>query len=351
MPLHNPHYSAEVHGPFTVAPLGDLALEGGGALPDAHLAYTRVGPPPGEAAGTILVTTWFAGTHGAWMRRYIGPGRALDSDRYDIVVVNQLGNGLSTSPHTAPAPVAMSRFPVLGIGDDVAAQHRLLTRHLGVERLALVVGASMGAQQAWEWAVRHPEMVERIAPIAGTARTTPHNALWVDALIDAITSDPGWAGGDYGAHAEVAAGLERLAGLWAVMGFSTAFYAAGRHEELGFADAEGFRAGVLGAYFGVMDPNALLSMARKWRAADAARHTGGDLAAALGRVRARVLALPIDEDMFFPPRDVAAELVHVPGAHVETVRSVDGHLGVLGLDPGYMPQVDGHLSALLAQPA
>ena len=92
---------------------------------------------------------------------YIGEGRALDPDKYFIIIVNQIGNGLSTSPHNTPAPAGMGNFPHVRIGDDVRAQHKLLTEKFGLKSFALIVGGSMGAQQTYEWAVRYPDMVKR----------------------------------------------------------------------------------------------------------------------------------------------------------------------------------------------
>lgn len=145
----------------------------------------------------ILITTWYSGTHQIWRDVYVGPGHALDPARYFIVCIDQIGSGLSVSPHNADranAEIAMSRFPKVRIGDDVVAQERLLRQLFEIETLQLVVGGSMGAQQTYEWAVRFPEKVRRAAPIAGTAQNTPHDFLFTKALIEAITSDPRYAG-------------------------------------------------------------------------------------------------------------------------------------------------------------
>jgi len=91
-------------------------------------------------------------------------------------------------------------------------------------RLALVLGGSMGGQQTWEWAVRFPDKVRRAAPIAGTAQNTPHDFLYTHTLNEAIRSDPGWNGGEYRSHEEVLDGLTRHADIWGVMGFSTEFW-------------------------------------------------------------------------------------------------------------------------------
>ena len=106
---------------------------------------------------------------------YIGSDHALNPDRWFIACVDQIGSGLSTSPHNADGPnadIAMSRFPDVRIGDDVVAQERLLREHFGIERLALVVGGSMGAQQTYEWAVRFPDKVARAAR-SPAPRATP----------------------------------------------------------------------------------------------------------------------------------------------------------------------------------
>ena len=124
----------------------------------------------------------------------MGAGHALDPARYFIVIPYQLASGVSPSPHNMPTPQAMGKFPKMSIGDDVRAQHRLLTELFGIEKLALVVGGSMGEQRAYEWAVAHPGIVERVASIAVTARIPLHQRVFVETLIEAITSDPHWNG-------------------------------------------------------------------------------------------------------------------------------------------------------------
>lgn len=155
---------------------------------------------------------------------FIGPGRALDPQHWFIVAVNQIGSGLGSSPHNTPAPFNGPRFPRVRIGDDVEAQRRLLAEKFGVERIALVCGGSMGAQQTYEWAVRFPDMVRRAAAIAGTARTTPHDFIYGTMVRDTIMSDPAWNGGWYRDASEVHEGLRRQALLWSLMGLCPEFY-------------------------------------------------------------------------------------------------------------------------------
>jgi homoserine O-acetyltransferase len=97
-----------------------------------------------------------------------------------------------------------------------------------------------------------------------------------------------------------------------------------------------------------MDPNDLLCMAWKWQRGDIARHTGGDLDAALGQITAKTFVIPIDEDMFIPVRDCKAEQEHIKGSELRVIEDLLGHLGLFGVAPTYMPQVDQHLGELLA---
>jgi homoserine O-acetyltransferase len=348
MSIDNPFYSHDFHGDYDLISIGRLDLEEGGVIGDCQLAVATFGTLNEAKDNAILVTTWYSGTHQIFRDVYIGSGHALDPSRYFIVVIDQIGSGLSTSPHNAPDEIAMSRFPKVRIGDDVVAQERLLREHFGIERLQLVTGGSMGAQQTYEWAVRFPDKVLRAAPIAGTAQNTPHDFLFTKALVEAITSDPGFADGEYKSNADVAAGLTRHAGIWAVMGFSTEFWKLEVWRALEFESKEAFLAGFLEPYFTAMDPNDLLCMAWKWQRGDVARHTGGDLAAALGRITARTFVLPISEDMFFPVRDHQAEQVHIANSELRVIDDILGHLGLFGVAPTYIGQVDRHLGDLLA---
>lgn len=277
----NLFYSQENHGPYEMYNLGDFELEDGGIIPDCTLAYSTFGELNAAKDNVIVIPTWFSGTNKN-LDAYIGEDRALNPNEYFIIIINQIGNGLSSSPHNSPFPIAMRDFPDVRISDDVRAQHKLLTDKYGIKEIALVVGGSMGAQQTYEWAVRYPDMVKRAAPIAGTAKNTPHDFLFTQTLIDAITSDPGWNGGNYQSNTEVAQGLKRHADIWAVMGLSTEFYQQEKWRLFGVESVEDFTSNFLQPLFQQMDPNALLTMAWKWQRGDVSRIMGGNLQEALG---------------------------------------------------------------------
>ncbi len=346
--LENPYYTHDVQGPYELFDIGDFVLEEGITLRGCKLAYATFGELNAAKDNAILVTTWYSGTHEIWARAYIGPEHALNPDEYFIVVINQIGNGLSTSPHNTDGAFAMAKFPNVRIGDDVRAQETLLRQKFGIEQVELVTGGSMGAQQTYEWAVRFPDKVKRAAPIAGTAKNTPHDFLYTETLNEAIWSDPGFNGGWYSSNADVAGGLARHAKIWSVVGFSTEFWKREHWRTLGFASVDDFQQGFMEPYFAAMDPNDLLRMAWKWQRGDVSRNTGGDLTAALGRITAKTFVMPIDEDMFFPVRDCAEEQAMIPGSELRVIESISGHLGLFGVEPEYMQQVDRHLGELLA---
>lgn len=348
--IDNAFYGSPVQGEFRLHDLGNLVLECGETLRGAKLAYRSFGTLNADRSNAVLVTTWFSGTGKVMQDVYVGAGRALDPAKYFIVIVDQLGSGLSSSPHNTPAPQAMAKFPKLSIGDDVTAQARLLEQVFGIDRLALVVGGSMGGQQVYEWAVTRPGMVERAAPIACTARISHHQRVFVETLKEAITSDPAWRGGWYAEGTDLREGMDRMARIVATAGWSTEFYTQERWRTvLGMSSLEDFVGGVMKAYFEPMDPHALLAQMHKWQRADVSRHAGGDLAAALARITAKTMVLPISHDQFFPPAEAEADAALIPGAEVRVIHSIEGHMGLNGFEPGYMAQVHSHLSDLLAR--
>lgn len=347
MPLANPFYSEQNHGPFEYFELGDFVLENGKAIPACRLAYTTLGTLSAKRDNAVLFPHMFSGTS-KHMQMYAGAGMALDPARYFVIFPNMLGNGVSSSPHNSPPPIAMADFPELAIGDDVHAQYRLVTERFGIEQLQLVLGWSMGAQQTFEWAVRHPSMVRRAAPIGGTARGTAHNHLFVMNAMAMIKSDPAWAGGRYASPHAVSEGLKLLAHFFAQSGLSKEFYAREEWRQIGFATFDEFISGFWEAWFAPMDPNALLSMLQKWQRADVSRHTGGDLSAALARITAVVWNMPFEQDMMFTVDECRAEHELTPRSTLKPIPTSWGHFGMLGVAPEDKRTIDRLLAGLLA---
>ena len=222
--MENSFYSQENHGPYDLFDLGTFELENGGYIPDCKLAYTTAGSLNNARDNAILLPHMYSGSSKHMLDVLVDRQLALNPEEYFIILPNQLGNGLSSSPHNTPAPLGQGNFPELTIGDDVVAQHRLVTEQFGIEQLQLVLGWSMGAQQTYEWCVRYSDMVKRAAPIAGTARTTPHDYLYTQVVAEAITSDPAWQNGRYSDPHAVTTGLRNHARIFALFGASTELY-------------------------------------------------------------------------------------------------------------------------------
>jgi homoserine O-acetyltransferase len=341
-------YDEEAKGPHHVFELGDLELESGAVLEDARLLYKTHGQLNEARDNAILYPHMYSGTPSS-LESTIAPGRALDPERWFVICPGQLGNGFSTSPSNTPPPHGGGAFPAVSIGDDVTAQHRLVTEELGLERLALVLGFSMGAQQAYEWAVRFPTMVARLAPIAGTARTTDHNRLVVDLAADAIRADPHWNLGYYQDSAAVRAGLRLHGHVWAATALPSELYRTQAWRDAGFASPSDMVNRLFEDDFAPMDPNNLLCMLAKWRSADVGRLTGGDLAAALGRIQAKTAVIPFSHDPLFPVADCEAEQRLIPAGELRVIESPWGHYA-FEMTAEARAALDAILGELLAAP-
>lgn len=341
------YYTQDLHGPFETFSLGDFDLENGGKIRNLELAYATFGQLSAKKDNAILFPTWYSGSSKILELVYIGPGRALDPEKYFIILVNQIGNGLSTSPSNTKPPYDAARFPSVEIGDDVRAQHKFITEKFGLDELALVLGFSMGAQQAYEWAIRYPDFVKRAAPVAGTAKGTPYTRALVDTFIAAITSDPAFDGGWYRKAKLVHRGLRRHARIFILAGHTPAFFDQGLWKKIGFTSVEDFITGYAEAHFVPQDPNNLILLLRKWRDYDAGLSAGGDLAGALAKIKAKTLVIAIDEDGYFPREAITHEQSLIPNSAHKTISSAWGHLALFGADPGYYESIDAYLKELL----
>ena len=190
------------------AQLGSFELESGGRLESVQAAYHLYGSLDQPV---ILVCHAISGDSNAaaWWDRLIGPGKALDTDRFALLCSNALGGCRGTTGPSSAAPDGMpygSRFPKITMGDIVDVQYRL-AQHLGIKQFALAAGGSMGGMQALEWSRRHPEMIERVWV---TASALHHSAMQIgfnEAARQAILRDPKWNGGDYSADDPPVQGL------------------------------------------------------------------------------------------------------------------------------------------------
>ena len=348
MSKENNYYTKENHGNYELISLGEFKLAEGGVIPNLELAVKTQGILNEAKDNAILIPTWYSGTTKIWEDQYIGEGRALDPSKYFIILVNQIGNGLSTSANNAPEPISKANFPKVRIEDDVKAQFKLVTEHFGIDQLELIVGGSMGAQQTYEWIVRYPDSMKKAAPIAGYAKNSEHDFVFTQTLMDTLSFDPNFKDGNYDSQESMVDALKRQGNLWNVMGYSPEMFRQEAYKTLGFEDGNAFAKGFTEEYFAVLDPNVLQTCAWKWQRGDVSRNTNGDLKAALGRVKAKVYVMPIDYDMFFIEADCKLEQELIPNSEFRPVKTIWGHLGLFGMDKSYLDQVDEHLKELLS---
>ena len=280
--------------------LGEVKLQSGVTLPSAKLAYKTYGSLDASGGNVIVMPTFYTGTH-VRNEGYLRAVPALDPSRWFIVSINMFGNGLSSSPSNTAPPFDGPRFPIVTPYDNVACQHRLLTEALGVKRIALVTGWSMAGGQSYQWGAQFPDMVDAILPFCASARTSPHNQLFLDGARAALMADGAFAGGDYTAPPE--AGLRAFARVYAGWAFSQTFYRERLHRELGFETWEELVLDWERDHLG-WDANDLVAKLRTWQHGDISANPlyGGNFERALGAIRAARGPAPLHHRSLLPAR-------------------------------------------------
>lgn len=326
--------------------LGDVPLHKGGVLENAQIVYRKIGSLNGAGDNCVILPTYYAGTHRGYAS-LIGADKPLDPNRYFIVIPNMFGNGVSTSPSHATDAAKRASFPGVGVADNVTCQ-RLLIEALGVRRVALVAGWSMGAMQAYFWAARYPDMVDAALPICGTARCWPMNAVFIEGVKAALLADPAFAGGRY--RSPPIEGLKAFGRVYAGWAYSAQFFREERFRELGYDDLEDFLRGWEDDHLS-FDACDLLAMLWTWRHGDIADAVDPpDYRTALRRISAVVLAIPCIEDRYFTFEEAMSELRLVKIGQVRPLNSPYGHCaGAPGRFPRESALIDGAISDLLQQ--
>ncbi|MFY0409076.1 homoserine O-acetyltransferase MetX [Solicola sp. PLA-1-18] len=331
------------------ADLGDLALESGEVLPDVRIAYETWGEPSADGSNAVLVLHALTGDSHVtgdagpghpspgWWSGLVGPGRPIDTDRFFVVAPNILGGCQGSTGPSSPGPDGRpwgARFPALTVRDQVAAE-QLLADRLGVARWAGVTGGSAGGMRALEWAISRPESVATLFLLAASASASADQIGLSTTQVEAIVSDPAFAGGDYydaapgdGPHR----GLE-LARRIAHLSYRSAGELA---ERFGRTVGEDGRWAVESylAHHGDklarrFDANTYVTLTRAMDSHDVGRDRGG-VPAALGRITARTVVAGIDSDRLYPLSQQEEIAASVPTCdYLDVVESVHGHDGFL----------------------
>jgi homoserine O-acetyltransferase len=179
---------------------GDLKLESGEVIKDFSISYVTHGTLNAAKSNAVLMVTAVGGNHHR-IDFMIGPGKALDPDRYFIIATDAISNGLTTSPSNSKSQPRMS-FPKFTIRDMVESQYRLLKEKFGIDHLVAVVGPSMGGMQTLQWGVSHPDMMDGLVAMVPLAKTPAWTVVVLETTRRAIMLDPAWNGGNYTAMPE-----------------------------------------------------------------------------------------------------------------------------------------------------
>jgi homoserine O-acetyltransferase len=308
---------------FVVA---NFKTESGVTLPQAHLVYGTYGHLNAAKDNVVLLPShYMADFHGyEWL---MGPSNALDTSKLFLVATEMFGSGHSSSPSNTPEPYHGPRFPVTTIRDNVEAVHRLLTEELKVTHLRAVIGFSMGAQQAFQWAVSYPTFADRIVATCGTAKTYGHGVVRLEGQIAALTADAAFQNGDYTAPPKK--GLEAFGVVWTAWLYSQEWW----RRELW---REGAPAGttfekVLNDYRTDFipggDANDIILQMRTWERHDVGGTAGfdGDAEKALRSIKVPFLYMPSETDLYFPLGDARYEAAFIPGVLLVPIPSLWGH--------------------------
>jgi len=312
----------------------NFKTESGVTLPKARVVYGTYGHLNAARDNVILLPShYMADYHGyEWL---IGPGHALATSKLFLVATELFGSGHSSSPSNAPEPFHGPRFPVTTIRDNVEAVHKLLTEELHVTHLRAIIGFSMGAQQAFQWAVSYPDFADRIVATAGTAKTYPHGYVRLEGQIAALTADAAFQNGDYTSPPKK--GLEAFGVVWTAWLFSQEWW----RKELW---REGAKPGTTFEstlnefrtnFIPGADANDLILQCRTWEKHDvgATQGFGGDLAKALGSIKVPFLYMPSETDLYFPVGDARYEAAFMRTVTLLPIPSLWGHTAGAGGSP------------------
>lgn len=310
---------------------GEFRLQNGSVLPELHVAYETYGRLAADGRNAVLITHGYTSSHHAAGRyrpggapvglaedqpgywdKLIGPGKAIDTDRFFVVSSNMLGSSYgSTAPQSRDARTGKRYgpdFPRIAVADIVAAQ-RLLLDSLGVKHLVAVAGPSYGGFQAFQWAVSYPGFMSGIVPAvtAPSSSTTPESTR---RLLDRLATDPGWRGGRYYDRGERKSGVRGI--MTAIRIETLKNYGIEAQLRPMHPDPKELEAAVVRAaepWGRTFDAHSLVVLRRALE--------GFDLTPQLGSIKAKVLYVVSRTDKLFPPSAVPAIMAALKSAGVD----------------------------------
>jgi len=341
-----------------------LTLKSGVVLPQFDLVYETYGKLNSAKSNAVLVCHALSGNHHVagrykeddkypgWWDNLIGPGKPLDTNRFFVIGLNNLGgcHGSSGSSSMNPATGKPwgSLFPVVTVEDWVASQ-AMLADHLGIKQLAAVMGGSLGGMQALQWAIAYPDRVRHALVIASAPNLTAQNVAFNEVARQAIITDPEFHNGDYYEHGVVPRRGLRIARMLGHITYLSddamgAKFGRKLKDVIKYSfdvefEMESYLRYQGDKFAGDFDANTYLRMTRALDYFDPAAEHDGDLSAALAKVKAEFLVVSFTSDWRFSParsREIVQALLdnELSVSYAE-VTAAHGHDAFLMPDPHY----------------
>ncbi len=337
----------------------NFKTESGVTLPEARVVYGTYGTLNADGSNAVLLPSHYMANltgYGFLIKSPSNPNGALDTSKLFMVTSELFGNGRSSSPSNTPAPFDGPRFPVMTIRDNVDAVHQLLVEELHIRHLRAVIGFSMGAQQAFQWAVSYPTFMDRIVATSGTAKTYGHGIVRLEGQIAALTEDAAFMDGNY--KTEPTKGLAAFGMVWAGWLYSQEWWrkelwrataAPGTtFEQYMFSFRTRFSA----------DANDYILQARTWesndvgatkQAGDKPVDFGGNVEKALTSIQVPVLYMPSATDLYFPLEDAKYEAAFLRQGTLMPIPSLWGHPAGAGASPADKQFLNDKIGAFLGK--
>ncbi|PYU23564.1 MAG: homoserine acetyltransferase [Acidobacteria bacterium] len=318
--------SQPADGAQQFAEFGDFKLQRSAVIHDFRIGYRTLGQLNVEKSNAVLWPTWLGG-RSEDLLQFIGPGKVVDSGKYFVILVDSIGDGVSTSPSNSKTQPLM-KFPEFTIRDMVESEHRLATQVLHLLHLRAVMGISMGGMQTFEWVVAYPDFMDLAVPMAGSPQSTSYDKLLWTAQIDAIELDPAWNNGN--PTGPLTRGLALSQEIGSMNVTSPAFRATHTSPK----DFNSFLAEMKkNAKGGGGEASNQIRQRQAIISLDIPAELGITLEQAAKRVRAKLLIIISSQDHMVNPRP-ALEFANAIGAPVVNLDSPCGHLSFTCISVG-----------------
>jgi homoserine O-acetyltransferase len=323
---------------------GDLKLESGETIKDFAISYVTHGKLNEKKTNAILMTSSIGGNHHR-IDFLIGPGKALDTDKYFIIATDAIGNGLSTSPSNSKSQHGTS-FPHFTIRDMVESQYRLVREKFGITHLLAVSGASMGGMQTLQWGVSHPEMMSALVALTPMAKTPAWSVAVNEATRKALIADAEYNNGNYTKQPEK--GWRAWVDVLLTLATRTPDGLKEAYPKP--LDVVNWIHGFEDTWLkGGFDANDWIGQTWAYDRHDVGTSPGfnGDTAKALGSVKAKAILMNAPSDLYNPTAEAADDAKHIPEAEYVVIPSLQGHFAASPAKPADVEFMNAKIAGFL----